>query len=229
MNRLPAITTFALLLPAAAVAATRSYEIAAFESVSVAAGVDAQISLGTSRSVVAETRSEDFDDLRIEVQGNVLRIDRPKGRWFFFRRPDYEVRIVTPVLRSLSASSGADVDVKGTPGGDFTVEASSGSDVNVSLIKAGKVKAHASSGSDLELSGTCTSLEAETSSGSDLEAGDLRCETVSVQTSSGSDVSVFASRSVTGKASSGSDVHISGAPPAVQVDKSSGADVTVGK
>jgi Putative auto-transporter adhesin, head GIN domain len=229
MNRLPAFTTLLILLPVTALAATRSYETGDFESVSVAAGVDAQITLGSSRSVVAETRAQDFDDLRVQVQGNVLRIDRPKGRWFFFRRPDYLVRVVTPVLRSVTASSGADVEVKGTSGGDFTVEASSGSDVSVSLVKAGKVKALASSGSDLELSGTCMTLEAETSSGSDLDAGDLKCETVALQASSGSDVSVFASRSVTGKASSGSDVQISGAPPAVQVDKSSGADVSVGK
>jgi hypothetical protein len=227
MNRLPGIACL-LLLPVAALAATRIYDTGAFESVSVAAGVDVEITLGTSRSVVAETRSVDFDDLRIEVQGNVLKIDRPSRGWFLFRRPNYHVRVVTPALHSLDASSGADVDVKGPIEGDFTVEATSGSDVQISPIQGGNVKARASSGSDLEIAGVCRTLDVEASSGSDLDAHGLRCETVTVRTSSGSDVSLYASRSVTGKATSGSDVQISGAPPVVQVEKSSGADIGVG-
>jgi hypothetical protein len=227
MNRLPGIACL-LLLPVAALAATRIYDTGAFESVSVAAGVDVEITLGTSRSIVAETRSEDFNDLRVAVQDNVLKIDRQPRGWFLFGRPNYLVRIVTPALHALVASSGADVDVKGPIQGDFTVEASSGSDIKVSQIQGGNVKARVSSGSDLEIDGTCTTLDAQSSSGSDMDAHGLRCETVTVQTSSGSDVSLYASRSVTGKATSGSDVQISGAPSVMQVEKSSGADVGVG-
>jgi hypothetical protein len=227
MNRLSSIAACLILLPGAALAATRTYDTAAFEAVSVAAGVDVEITLGATRSVVAENRTGNFDDLRIEVQGNVLKIDRPPGGWFAFRRPSYMVRVVTPALHSLVSASGSDVDVKGPVDGDLSIDASSGSDVQVSSVQGANVKAHASSGSDLEISGTCRTLDAAASSGSDLDAGGLRCETVTVQASSGSDVSVFASRSVSGKASSGSDVQISGAPQVVQVEKSSGADVDV--
>jgi Putative auto-transporter adhesin, head GIN domain len=227
MQHLSGLVTCLVLLPAAAQAATRTYDVGAFESVSAAAGVDVEVSIGTSRSVVAETQADDFDDLRVAVQGKVLKIDRPPRGWSMFRRPNYKVRVVTPVLRSLVATSGSDVDVKGAVAGDFTVDTSSGSDVQVSAIQGGSVKARASSGSDLDLAGTCTSLVADATSGSDLDARSLRCETVTVQASSGSDVSVFASRSVSGKATSGSDVQISGAPPTVQVEKSSGADVHV--
>lgn len=227
MKHLPGLVTCLIVLPAAAQAATRTYDVGAFESVSSAAGVEVEITVGATRSVVAETQADDFDDLRVGVQGNVLKIDRPARGWSLFRRPSYKVRVVTPVLRSLVATSGSDVDVKGSVAGDFTVDTSSGSDVQVSAIQGGSVKAQASSGSDLDLSGTCTSLDADASSGSDLDARSLRCETVTVQASSGSDVSLSASRSVTGKATSGSDVKISGAPPTVQVEKSSGADVDV--
>lgn len=227
MKHLPVLSTCLVLLPGVSLAATRTYEVGAFDAVSAAAGIDVEITLGASRSVVAETRADDFDDLRIAVQGNVLKIDRPTRGWSLFRRPSYTVRVVTPALRSLSASSGSDVDVKGPVAGEFTVDSSSGSDVQVAGILGGSVKAQASSGSDLELSGSCTSLDADASSGSNLDARSLRCETVRVQASSGSDVSVSASRSVAGKATSGSEVQISGAPPTVQVEKSSGADVEV--
>ena len=228
MNHLLGIVACTLALPGAALAATKSYEVSAFEEISVAAGIDVDIVMGPSRRVVAETKAQDFDDLRISVEGTVLKISRPARSWFFFgRRAKYQVQVVTPALRSLAASSGADVNVTGPVMGDFSLSASSGSDVDVSGIKGGNVKAHASSGSDVDIAGSCVTLEVDASSGSDLDAGDLRCETVTVQASSGSDVSVAASKRVTGKASSGSEVRVSGAPPDVQVDKSSGADVQV--
>jgi len=228
MNRLPLIAA-CLLLPAAGFAASRTYAVTPFDAVSVTAGVDVEISLGATHSVMAETRTSNFDDLRISVQGNVLKIDRRSRGWFQFRRPAYQVHVVTPALHSVVASSGSDVDVKGTSDGDFSVEASSGSDVQIVVGKARTVKVAASSGSDVEIAGSCTALEARASSGSDLDADDLRCETAAIEASSGSDVSVFASRSVSGAASSGSDVQVSGAPATVNVERSSGADVRVMK
>jgi hypothetical protein len=226
MNRPSGIAACLLFLPLTTLAATRTYEVVPFDAVSVAAGVNVEITSGPSRSVVAETRTGGFDDLRIAVQGKVLKIDRPPRGWFQFMRPSYSVHVVTPDLRSVSGSSGADVTVKGASDGDFAVDASSGSDIHVSGLKAGTVKAHASSGSDLEIAGSCTTVEVEASSGSDVDARGLRCETGTVHSSSGSDVSLYASRSITGSASSGSDVRVGGAPPVVKVETSSGADVS---
>lgn len=230
MKPILAITACAFALPGIALAATRTYDMGAFEAVSVAAGVDVDITLGPTRSVIAETRSDSFDDLRISVEGNVLHIDRAPRRWSFNwftgNRRNYHVHVVTPALHSLTASSGADVKVKGNLDGDFTVTASSGSEVGVSGIRGGNVRATTSSGSDINIAGSCISLEATASSGSDLDAEDLLCENVSLQTSSGSDVSVAATKRVTGRASSGSDVSVHGRPALVQVEKSSGADVS---
>jgi hypothetical protein len=228
MKHLFGIPACTLAIPGAALAATKAYEVSAFEEISVGAGIDVNVVMEPSRHVVAETKAQDFDDLQISVEGNVLKIGRPARSWFpFGSRTKYQVHVATPALRSLAASSGADVNVAGPVVGDFSVSASSGSDVDVSGIKGGNVKARASSGSDVGIAESCVTLEVEASSGSELDAGDLKCETVTVQASSGSDVSVAASKRVTGKASSGSDVRVSGAPTNVQVDKSSGADVTV--
>lgn len=228
MKPLIAIAACALTLPAAALAATRPYDTRAFEAVSVAAGITVEVTLGSQRSVVAETRADDFDDLRISVEGNVLRIARPARSWFSFgRSAGYRVRVVTPVLHSVTASSGSKVTIDGNLQGDFSVKASSGSKVDVQMIKGGAVTAHTSSGSQIRLAGSCASLDAQASSGSDLDAEDLQCENVSVQASSGSDVSFGAAKIVTGRASSGADVKVRGRPDTVQVEKSSGADVVV--
>jgi hypothetical protein len=228
MKILSAIVVGALALPAVATGATRTYDLDGFETVSVAAGITADIQLGSPRSIVAETSSANFDELRITVEGKALRIDRPRRSWFSFsRRPHYQVRIVTPVLGAVAASSGSEVTVTGPVQGDFALDASSGSEVKVSTIHSGHVKVTASSGSEVSIAGSCGSLDAQASSGSELRASDLQCENVSIRASSGSDVSLVATQSVSGKASSGSDIRIAGAPRLVQVEKSSGADVQV--
>jgi len=230
MKRMFILIACVSALPGAVFAATRTYDTGAFDRVAVASGVEADISVGPTRSVRAETTADNLDDLKISVKDNVLRIERSASSWFsgwFESRPHYKVHVVTPVLRSLDASSGTEVTVKGSLEGDFSVTASSGSEVDVAQVKGGNVKAHSSSGSDLSIAGSCISLEAEASSGSDLDADDLRCENASIQASSGSDVSVSATKSIRGKASSGSDVKVKGKPATVQVDTSSGAHVVV--
>jgi hypothetical protein len=223
-----AIAACVLALPAVAFGATRTYDLDGFEKVSVAAGVTVDIRIGTARSIVAETSSAGFDELRVTMERTVLRIERMRRSWFSFsRRPSYRVHIVTPVLSAVTASSGAEVEVTGTVQGDLSVEASSGSEVDVAAVQGGNVRVSTSSGSDVRIAGTCVSLDAESSSGSDLDADGLRCENVSVRASSGSDASVVATRSVTGAASSGSDIRVAGHPQLVQVEKSSGADVEV--
>jgi hypothetical protein len=196
--------------------------------VSVAAGIEVDIASGSTRSVIAETRTDDFDDLRVVVKGNELRIGRPARNWFWWgRRRNYQVRVVMPVLRSLDVSSGSEVSVKGAFSGDFSVESSSGSEVEVAQLQGGAVRARSSSGSELRLAGSCQSLDADSSSGSDLDAGRMMCGSVTVEASSGSDARVAATRELIARASSGADVKVSGAPAVVKVKKSSGGSVNI--
>lgn len=220
----------AAMLPMAANAATRGYEVGAFNKVSVAAGLRVDITQGATRSVVADTKADDFDDLRIVVKAGELRIDRPPGNWFRFgRRTNYTVRVMMPALREVEASSGSNVTVKGAFAGDVGVSTSSGSRVEIAQLKGGKVRARSSSGSTLEVAGSCQSLDADTSSGSSIKADGLTCESVTVEASSGSGAKVTATKGLTASASSGANVRVSGAPTVVKISNSSGGRVHVTK
>lgn len=228
--RMLVVAAGALLLPVAAGAATRGYEVGSFDKVSVAAGMRVDITQGSARSVVAETRGDDFDELRIVVKDGELHIERAADSWFrFWRQTSYTVRVVMPVLRSVEASSGSSVDVKGAFAGDFTVSTSSGSRIEIAQLKGGKVRARASSGSTLEVAGSCQSLDADTSSGSNINADELTCESVTVEASSGSGAKVAATKGLTASASSGANVRVSGGPTVVKISNSSGGRVHVAK
>lgn len=227
--RMLAIAASAVLLPMTATSATRSYQVGAFDKVSVAAGVRVEIAQGATRNVVADTSADDFDDLRIVVKSGELRIDRPASWFRFGRRTDYTVRVTMPLLRGMEASSGSNVNVKGGFAGDFEVSTSSGSHVEIAQLKGGNVQARSSSGSALEVTGSCQSLDVEISSGSNINAGKLMCESATVDASSGSAAKVAAARNLTASASSGASVRVNGAPMAVKVRKSSGGRVIVAK
>lgn len=226
--RMVTLAACALLLPVMAGAATRSYPVGTFDKVNVAAGLQVDITQGATRSVTADTSAVDFDDLRITVRDGELRIDRPPSNWFrFWRQTNYTVRVVMPVLRSVEASSGSNVEVKGAFAGDFTVSTSSGSRMEIAQLKGGKVRARSSSGSTLEVAGSCQSLDADTSSGSNINAAALTCESVTMEASSGSGAKVAATKGLTASASSGASVRVSGAPTVVKISNSSGGRVQV--
>ena len=226
--RMLTLVASALLLPITAGAATRGYDVATFDKVSVAAGVEVDITQGATRSVIANTSAANFDDLRIVVKDGELRIDRPPSNWFrFWRQTSYTVRVVMPVLRGVEASSGSSVEVKGAFAGDFTASTSSGSRLEIAQLKGGKVRAHSSSGSTLEVAGSCQSLDADISSGSTINADRLTCESVTVEASSGSGAKVAATKGLTASASSGASVRVSGTPTVVKVSNSSGGRVHV--
>lgn len=227
MKHIFAIAACIAALPGMALAASKTYTFGPFESVAVAAGIDADIKMGAPQSVVAEASDSNFDDLWMSVDGNVLRIGRPPGNWFALHHPDYRVHIVMPKLYSLAASSGASASVSGVPQGDFVVAASSSGQVSLPALKGGNVSAHASSGGDVVIGGSCVSLMVSASSGGDVKADGLKCETVVAHASSGGDVSAYASKSIEGHASSGGDIRVEGKPPIVQIGQSSGGSVSV--
>ncbi|APX11184.1 head GIN domain-containing protein [Tateyamaria omphalii] len=87
----------------------------------------------------------------------------------------------------LAASSGSDLDVRGTCG-SLLVEASSGSEIDAEDFECKDVEAKASSGADIEVYAT-GALLARASSGGDIDVGGAPVDT-KINESSGGDVSL---------------------------------------
>jgi hypothetical protein len=227
-TRISLAATAALALPGLLLAApaTREYPVQDFDALVVSMDIDVDVTTGPARSVVAEARNGSFEDLRVNIENGVLRIDRPRRSWFkVSRREDYRVRVVTPALKSVEASSDADVTVQGDLHGDFTVVTSSDAEVDIRGLNAGSITARASSGGDIELAGRCVTLNARASSGADIDAEQLQCENAQVEASSGSEISVRATGRISGSVSSGAEVEVYGAGGTVEVAESSGGRV----
>lgn len=196
------------ILPGAALAETRSYDLADFDAVSVATGVTATIAVGGPFAVAAEGDADDLERLEITVRGEELRIERDtRGLGWGRRSGRIEVRVTMPDLAALSASSGSRAEAANIDAGDFEIDASSGASV--------------------EASGRCESLTADVSSGARINAEALLCHRARADASSGGSVRLHADESIAADASSGGSVVVAGSPVDRRTDTSSGGSVRI--
>ncbi|UJW86596.1 head GIN domain-containing protein [Devosia sp. SL43] len=221
-----------------AFAQSRDFDLAGFDRIDIATGLDAVVTIGDSFSVRAESRSQDaLDKLEVAVNGGVLSAKLDQNFFDFIINGGLvglllsdgqavQFTITLPALAGVDAGSGADVDLLGFKGDTLELNASSGADISVTNAELANLAASASSGADIELSGQVETLEVEASSGSNIDAADLVAKSASADASSGADISVHATQDIKAAASSGGDIEVLGNPTSRDIDASSGGDVS---
>ncbi|WP_321489718.1 head GIN domain-containing protein [uncultured Hyphomonas sp.] len=192
MKPLIVSTVFAATTIAAWADTTETYDYTGFDELAVSAGVEVTYDTSNDYSVVAEFSDGGPDDMKIRQDGNRLYISR-KMTSGWGDRVRVTVRVTSPALNAIEASSGSAIEATG--------------------IKAEAFELKISSGASAELSGTCGNLKLKVSSGGDADARDLHCRTLTATASSGGSADAYASESATGKTSSGGSVDVWGNPP----------------
>lgn len=196
----------ALIAAGAASAEEKTWNLTGFEGVDASAGTHVMVKANPEFSVRAVGDTEAIDRLKVELDGKTLEIGRKSGvQWGRGRK--VTVYVTLPAIKAVGVSSGAHIEASGVEGGPVALDASSGG--------------HA------EVSGKCDALAANVSSGGHLSASELKCRTASADASSGGHAEIYVSESVDAEASSGGHVEVTGSPKNVNVDKSSGGQVTV--
>lgn len=193
-----------------------------FQAVEVSQGIDLYLTQGNKVSCTVETDDNVYDLLITEVKNETLHIYFDKN----VRKVKVKkVWITMPDIKSLKASSGADIFGESLIKSDnLKLRSSSGADIELE-VDVNELTCRSSSGSDIIVRGACDKLVAESSSGSDIDAGDLKAKHVDADCSSGSDIDVHAEESLKAEASSGADIRYSGKPTNIDKSKSSGGSI----
>lgn len=219
-----------LAAPAAAQAASKTFELEAFTSVDISSGLNAEISIGDVQSVRAESpRQEAIDELIVEVSNGKLTASTDWNLLDFlsFGERETTLFITVPALGSATASAGADINATGISGDRVTLSSSSGADIDAKAVAGKSLEITVSSGADIDVEGACSSAIIDVSSGASLKADKLECAEIAVNASSGSDADVFASASLKANASSGADIEVYGKPASVDEEASSGGEIDI--
>ncbi len=210
---------------------TENRNVRNFDAIKVSAGIDLYISMGNDESVKVVADEDNIDDVKTEVRGGTLHVYmKNTSSWLnifnWGSSGSRKVYVTARELKSIDASSGSDVKSQNTlKGEELKVKVSSGSDVNIDVVYK-EVSLSSSSGSDARLSGKAKYFIGSASSGSDINARNLEAQICNVNVSSGADATVTATDEILANASSGADIRYYGKPKVVDINESSGGDVS---
>lgn len=209
-----------------ALAATRTFDVDPFTDVEISSGIVGIVIAGADQKVEAEAGNDAvLNRLHVEVRGGRLSIGIDWNLidylFTFGQHPPITVRVAAPVLHSVTASSGANVDARGMSGA-FAVGSSSGAALDAAAVVASEANAEASSGGGISITGSCDRLVVEASSGGHVAARELACKEVDAEASSGGYAEVWASEEIEADVSSGGHVAVRGNPARTDYDSSSG-------
>lgn len=222
-------SAIALGLVVPAIAASNSYDYKHFSSIEANRGVHVTVVAGDDFQVTTHaSRQRLLRRIKISQSGDTLKISRRGSSIFLWGMADrYEVTVTVPSLEMIGASSGAEFEVSGDVSTPLAVFASSGSAVTLDDVALGELSVRVSSGAEITASGSCSSLHVRASSGSEVDAEDMVCDVADIRTSSGAEVDAHVTEMLAAKASSGSDIDVTGSPTVTRQETSSGGDLAM--
>lgn len=180
----------AALALAAGADTTETYDFTGFTAVETAAGIDVEVQQADTYSVVADFERGGPEDIKIEQKGDTLHLSRKSsGMWNRGNKARVTVRVTAPNVSRLAASSGSNLRATGLSAGEVSVSASSGASVDVNG-SCETLAARASSGANASLKDLlCASVTTSASSGASLSA--YASASATSKTSSGASVSIY--------------------------------------
>lgn len=222
MKRLPLQGLIAASLLAAtcigapAFAETRSYDLKGFTRIEASKGYAIEFTQGPTFSVTVDSKYNDFDIIRVQFDGDTLRIDRPHTDGLMLNREvDDTVRITAPSLSDIHLSAGVSFVADALKVRDLNLNAESGTRFLTNNIDADKLDLKIRSGSMAKIAGTCGTATVSVASGSGLKASDLNCRDVEVHAFSASTALMRAANKIVASANSVSTIRVSGKPAVI--------------
>jgi len=198
---------------------TRSYQVGAFDRISVAGPYDVNVVTGGQVGVSAKGGENLLAETDVVVENGTLKIEPKKHhgiRWNWNNgKAVFTVNAAALHGASIAGSGGINVD---KVAGDFTGEVAGSGDLRVAQVAGGKVKLDVAGSGGVQAAGKADDVTISIAGSGDIKAGSLASRTASI--------SIAGSGNVQANASDTASVSIMGSG---DVDISGGAKCTVSK
>lgn len=198
---------------------TRSYQVGAFDKISVAGPYEVNVVSGGNGAITAKGGENLLAETEVVVDGGTLKImpKKRKGIRWNWRGGKAVFTVNAAALHgaSIAGSGGISVD---KVEGDFDGDVAGSGDMRIGQIAGGKVKLAIAGSGDVEAAGKADSVDLSIAGSGDIDVGGLASRTA--------DVSIAGSGSVRANASESADVSIMGSG---DVEVTGGAKCSVSK
>ena len=196
--------------------------IDAFQRIEVSSNVDVTFAKGErGLEVTTDENLLSLVETRVREDGTlVIRVLSPIAD-----NGGLKVAVTSPILEGVEVSGASSfTGPAANPADAFKIDASGASRVTLSGLVASKVIVNVSGASEVILEqGTSTSLTVAATGASQFASHGFTAQDVRVEVSGASKVCVTANQSISGNASGGSTVTVSGGPKTLEVNSSGGS------
>ncbi|KQT34843.1 hypothetical protein ASG29_01415 [Sphingomonas sp. Leaf412] len=149
----------------------RSYAVAGFSRVAAAGSDDVDVRVGPAFSVRAEGDSDVLDRLKIERDGDALKIGRRSGN--FFSSGEAKVFVTMPALSGASLAGSGDMAIDRAQGDGLKASLAGSGNIRFAQVAVGKAEFSIAGSGDIEAAGTAKALEVSIAGSGDVKAKDL--------------------------------------------------------
>lgn len=197
---------------------TRTYQVADFTGVALRGSDDVDVRVGSAFSVRAEGDPEVMEYLKIEKDGDTLKIGRRNRSGFNWGDREAKVYVTMPRITDGSVAGSGDMTIDRAEGARFSASTAGSGSIEVGTLAADAVVLNIAGSGDIEAAGTAKSVKASIAGSGNVDAGKLKA--------SGADISIAGSGSVKLDVDGNAKVSIVGSG---DVDVGANATCTVSK
>lgn len=209
---------------------SRSFQVAAFDRISLTGSSNVVVTVGGAPSVRAEGDTALLEKLEVRVENGVLRIGYKKGSWSFGWRKDHgpvTVHVSAPSLTGAEVAGSGDMRIDRVEGGDFAGEVAGSGEIQLASLRARNASFAIAGSGGVTARGTAETASFEIAGSGDVHAGGLQVKRAKVSIAGSGNVEAQAVETANVDIMGSGDVVITGGAKC-SVNKMGSGDVRCG-
>ena len=190
----------------------RSYQVGAFDSISLAGHHNVVVTVGGAPSVRAEGDERELDDLEISTQGNSLRIGqrRNSNRSFGHDREAVTVHVTLPALANVSIGGSGDMRIDTVQGRSFGANIGGSGNIEIASLRVEEARFAVAGSGNIRASGEAGTSNISVAGSGDVDLGNVQSRSAEVSVMGSGDVRVRASETANVSVMGSGDVAVIG-------------------
>lgn len=198
--------------PASGSGTQRTYQVGAFDSISLAGHHNVVVTVGGAPSVRAEGDERELEHLEIRTEGNRLRIgQRHKSGWSFGHdRSPVTVYVTLPALAKASIGGSGDMRIDTVEGRSFEADIGGSGNIDIASLRVEQARFAVAGSGNIRASGQAATSNVSVAGSGDVDIGNVQSRAADVSVMGSGDVRVRASETANVSVMGSGDVVVIG-------------------
>lgn len=207
----------------------RSFQVGAFDKISLEGSPDVIVAVGGQASVRAEGDSEMMERLEITAENGELKIrvrDRSGWSWGSHHR-GITVHVTLPALAAASIAGSGDMRIDRVQGQRFAGTISGSADMEIGELRVAEANFNVSGSGGVRAAGAVPRMSASLAGSGDIDLGRLEAADATLSLAGSGDIGIRATHSAAIQLNGSGDVNVTG-PAQCTISKSGSGDARCG-